>query len=56
MINCSRLRTDPAGLIRRLAGLAGLSEERLRLWTFARCVQGSPVHPDLAAVAGRLAP
>ena len=56
MINCSRLRTDPAGLIRRLAGLAGLSEERLRLWTCARCVQESLARPDLAAVARQLAP
>ena len=56
MINCSRLRADPAGLVRRLAGLAGVDEERLRLWAFARCVQESPGRPELAGVAVQLAP
>lgn len=56
MINCARLRADPAGLVRRIAGLLELDQERLRLWTFARCVQESPGRPDLASVAMRLAP
>jgi streptomycin 6-kinase len=35
--NCeARLHADPAGLVRRLAGLAEVDAERLRLWTFAR--------------------
>ena len=32
----ARLHADPIGLVRRLADLAEVSEERLRLWTFAR--------------------
>ncbi|HEV3279097.1 MAG TPA: aminoglycoside phosphotransferase family protein [Terriglobia bacterium] len=37
LFNCSvRLRSDPDGMIRRLADLAGLDHERIRLWTFAR--------------------
>ena len=56
MINCDRVVVDPVGLTRRLAELVGLDPERLRLWLFARCVQGSPVRPQLAEVAVRLAP
>jgi streptomycin 6-kinase len=58
LLNCERrLRTDPLGLIRRMADLVGLDAERLRLWLFARCVQESPNwRPSLAAVARRLAP
>jgi streptomycin 6-kinase len=56
MINCARLRADPAALVRRIAGLLDLDAERLRLWTFARCVQESPGCPDLAAIAAQLAP
>jgi streptomycin 6-kinase len=56
MINCERVVTDPAGLARRHADLLGLDPERLRLWLFARCVQGSPEWPELADVAVRLAP
>lgn len=37
LFNCQlRLREDPKGLIRRLADLAQLDEERVRQWTFAR--------------------
>jgi streptomycin 6-kinase len=37
LFNCdARLRLDPDGLIRRLADLLELDEERIRLWTFAR--------------------
>ncbi len=56
MINCDRVVTDPVGLMRRLADLLGLDRERLRLWLFARCVQGSLARPELAEVAGRIAP
>ena len=33
-----RLHADPLGLIRRFAGLLGVDQERVRLWTFARAV------------------
>lgn len=57
MLNCpQRLRQDPLGLIACLADLLDLDNERLRLWLFARCVQESPDHPDLAEIAGRIAP
>jgi streptomycin 6-kinase len=56
MINCDRVVTDPAGLARRFADLLGLDAERLRLWLFARCVQGSPMRPELAEAAARIAP
>ena len=56
MINCERVVRDPAGLARRHAELLGLDPERLRLWLFARCVQGWHVWPELAEVAVRLAP
>ena len=37
LFNCEdRLQTDPAGLIRRIADLLGVNQERVRLWTFAR--------------------
>lgn len=56
MLNCEeRLATDPAGLAARMAGLAGLDAERVRLWLFARCVQQSPGWPELRGVATRLA-
>ncbi len=56
MINCDRVVTDPAGLAQRLADLLGLDRERLRLWLFARCVQGSPGRPQLGEVATLIAP
>jgi streptomycin 6-kinase len=57
MLNCDeRLRADPLGLVRRMAGLLDLDPERLRLWLFARCVQESPDWPGLAEVARRIAP
>lgn len=52
----ARLRSDPAALCDRMAGLLDLDAERLRLWVFARCVQESPGWPGLAEVATRLAP
>jgi streptomycin 6-kinase len=36
LINCARLNSDPEGTISRIAGLAGLDGERVRLWVFAR--------------------
>jgi len=37
LINCeTRLHTDPIGLVRRVADLAEVDVERVRLWTFAR--------------------
>jgi streptomycin 6-kinase len=37
LFNCDlRLRSDPAGMIHRMAELLGLDHERIRLWTFAR--------------------
>ena len=35
--NCeARLHTDPVGMVKRMADLAEVDAERLRLWTFAR--------------------
>lgn len=57
LLNCpERLRADPQGLARRMAGLLGLDADRLLLWLFARCVQESPDWPDLSEVARRIAP
>jgi streptomycin 6-kinase len=37
LLNCEmRLRADPQGLIRRVADLLGVDDERVRLWMFAR--------------------
>jgi len=57
MLNCEdRLAADPAGLAARMAGLAGLEPDRVRLWLFARSVQESAGSPLMRRVAGRLAP
>jgi streptomycin 6-kinase len=57
MLNCEvRLRADPRGLVRRMAGLLGLDPDRLLLWLFARCVQEAPEWPLLAEVAQHVAP
>ncbi len=57
MLNCDeRLRSDPQGLARRMAGLLGLDPGRVLLWLFARCVQESPEWTPLAAVAKSVAP
>jgi streptomycin 6-kinase len=57
MLNCpGRLATDPRGLVRRMADLAGVDAERLALWLFARCVQEAPEWPSLCDVARRVAP
>ena len=37
LFNCDkRMRSDPGGMIRRMADLLGVDYERIRLWTFAR--------------------
>jgi streptomycin 6-kinase len=55
ILNCrERLHADPRGLAARMAELAGLDPERVRLWLFARCVQESPDRPELGDVAWRL--
>ncbi|MPZ63813.1 MAG: hypothetical protein GEU93_21615, partial [Propionibacteriales bacterium] len=51
-----RLGADPLGFVRRMAGLLDLDPDRLRQWTFARCVQESADQPELRAAAVRLAP
>lgn len=52
LLNCDeRLHADPRGLARRVADLLGLDTDRLLLWLFARCVQGSAEFPSLADVA-----
>lgn len=55
-LNCNRLRTDPLGLIRRMADLLELDGERIRLWMFARAA--AECRPDwddeLSALARRL--
>lgn len=57
VLNCEqRLQSDPFGLVRRMARLLELDEDRLLLWLFARCVQESPNWPELADVARRIAP
>jgi streptomycin 6-kinase len=55
-LNCfERLVADPVGLAHRMAGLLDLDPERVRQWTFARCVQESVDQPVLRDVATRLA-
>jgi len=57
MLNCDdRLRADPRGLARRMAGLLGLDPDRVLRWLFARCVQESADCPALAEVARQIAP
>jgi streptomycin 6-kinase len=37
LFNCDeRMRSDPCGMIRRMADLLGVDHERVQLWTFAR--------------------
>ena len=53
--NCeARLHADPIGMVKHLAGLAEVEEERLRLWTFARAAAdprpawNNPIWMDIA--------
>jgi streptomycin 6-kinase len=55
MLNCDRLETDPVGLARRMAQLAGLDSDRVVQWLLARVVQESPGWPAVNSVALRLA-
>jgi streptomycin 6-kinase len=56
LLNCSeRLRADPLGLVRRLAGLLDLDPARLAQWLFARTAVESVDNPDLYQVAKVLA-
>ena len=60
LLNCrERLTSDPEGLVQRFAGLLGVSEDRVRLWTFARlaaeCDDYWPWSERLA-IARKLAP
>jgi streptomycin 6-kinase len=53
MLNClERTLQDPHAMIRRLAGLADVDAQRLRLWLFVRCVQES-VHDRVEEWAER---
>lgn len=57
MLNCEdRLAADPAALVARMAGLAGVDASRVRQWLFARSVQESASSPLMRQVATRLAP
>jgi streptomycin 6-kinase len=58
LFNCDRLEQEPAALVRRLAGLLDLDEERVRLWTFTRAAAQWPElkRPDALAVALALQP
>ncbi len=57
LLNCpERLRSDPGGLVQRMADLVGLDADRILLWLFARCVQESPERPELVEVARDIAP
>lgn len=55
LLNCrARLRRDPAALVARVADLAHVDRDRVRLWLFARCVQESAGRPELADVAQQI--
>ena len=55
MLNADEL-DEPGARADRLAGLAGLDPERVRLWLFARAVQEGVRNPWLRPVATALAP
>jgi len=60
LFNCeARLRSDPDGTIRRIAGLLGVDSERVRLWTFARAAaepRDDWSHDDSITLAKAIAP
>jgi streptomycin 6-kinase len=59
LLNCDqRMAADPLGTIARFAGLLGVDERRVRLWTFARAAGEcrDPWADDFFALARRLAP
>lgn len=56
LLNCpERLRADPHGMVARMADLCGVDRDRLRQWTFARCVV-EWLWFDVAGVVEALAP
>jgi streptomycin 6-kinase len=60
LLNCrARLFSDPNGMIRRVSDLLEVSDERVRLWTFARVAVesgGEWAQDDAMALARALAP
>jgi streptomycin 6-kinase len=59
LFNCdARLRSDPEGMIGRIADLLGVDRERVRLWTFARAAAEPRENWDdgLVALAKAIAP
>lgn len=60
LMNCeARLHAAPVGLVRRIAELAEVDEERLRLWTFARAAadpRGDWQNTHRTEIARKLAP
>ena len=60
LFNCrQRLRSDPHGLIRRIADLLALDHERVRWWTFARAAaepRDDWSNGDSVAIARAIAP
>jgi streptomycin 6-kinase len=52
LLNCTRLRSDPLGCVRRFSELLEVDADRVRLWTFARAAtEASGAWDDLGAVA-----
>lgn len=58
LLNCTRLGSDPDGLIARMADLLDLDRDRVRAWMFARAATEFRAgwNGDLTAVARRIAP
>jgi streptomycin 6-kinase len=59
LFNCdARLRSDPEGMISRIADLLGVDSERVRLWTFARAAADPRENWEdgLVALAKAIAP
>ncbi len=57
LLNCpERLTADPAGLVHKMAFLAGLDPARVAHWLFARCVLEATDQPHLRDIAIALAP
>jgi streptomycin 6-kinase len=60
LLNCrGRLQADPDGTIRRIADLAGVEYERVRLWIFARAAaepRDDWSHDQLISLARSIAP
>jgi len=55
-MSCTHFEADPAALVRRMADLVELDEERVRRWAFARCIVESAGQPQLLAAARQLGP